>query len=128
MFCFLPIEGTEKAHKVFQPELLWHPSQNPHCGKKAHVPHLLCKKAKIDPHKLFGGGGNWGVKAGSPTGHFWATTSLVYCFFLPLQKEGVSTKMAKVTNLHSTHLAPQTPENDKMTKMVGVTQAKAWLT
>ena len=41
---------------------------------------------KGDTHKLFRGG-NFGVKKGVPNGPFWATKSLVYCFFPALKSK-----------------------------------------
>ena len=49
--------------------------------------------------------------------------------FAPCRKQGIWTKTAKMTNLHSTNenkgFGPQNPENDKMT---GVTQVNPWFT
>ena len=48
--------------------------------KKVYVPHFLGKNAKeAHKHKLFRG--ILGVQNWAPNGPFWATKSLVYCFF-----------------------------------------------
>ena len=58
------------------------------------------------------------------------TVFLVNRVFAPCQKGAILTKTANMTNLHFTTenkvFAPQTPKTTKMTKMAGVTQAKAW--
>ena len=53
---------------------------------------------------------------------------LVNCVFVPCQKGAVLTKMAKMTNLHSTPLKTRASllRPLKTTKMAGVTQEKAW--
>ena len=76
------------GHQLFQHKLFGPHPKRPILGpqKKVYVPHFLGKNAReAHKHKLFRG--ILGVKNGVPDGPFWATTSLVYCFFLPLKKE-----------------------------------------
>ena len=52
--------------------------------------------------------------------------------FAPCRKQGILTKTAKVTKLHSTHknkgLVLRALKKTKMTKMAGVAQANPWFT
>ena len=76
-FCCKTFEQGKKKHMdLFNINCL-HTTQNPPFWPP--VPHFLGKNAKRDTHRLFRG--DYGVTRGFHTGRFWATKSLVHCFF-----------------------------------------------
>ena len=73
-----------------------HPAQKPHFGPpgKKFMCLISWERTQKSTHVNFFGG-NLGVKKGAPNGPFRTTKSLVYCFFLPLNKNWRKSKKKK---------------------------------